>query len=204
MKNEGPEITKAIVTLKNSELRSLRPTHSSETAMLDSDITACCRVRRTQGISDLNPTDVSNHDLCIIWIMNLLNVALCHLLGFLQRNRPNTFVDGTIAILANQGVAHTLNINLNGNRALVIAYAVASLRRRQQTVSIQSAAGVYILNHNSRSSFPSTPPLESPFILFTQPTLFAQIIAILFHSVRNPLSLTNERWHPFRVVERRR
>ena len=36
-------------------------------------------------------------------------------------------VDGTMATLANQGVAQTLRINLNGNNAFVIAYAVASL-----------------------------------------------------------------------------
>ena len=36
-------------------------------------------------------------------------------------------VDGTMAILANQGVAETLRINLRGNNAFVIAYAVATL-----------------------------------------------------------------------------
>lgn len=36
-------------------------------------------------------------------------------------------VDGTMATLANQGVAETLRINLSGNNAFVIAYAVASL-----------------------------------------------------------------------------
>ena len=36
-------------------------------------------------------------------------------------------VDGTMATLANQGVAETLRINLRGNNAFVIAYAVANL-----------------------------------------------------------------------------
>ena len=36
-------------------------------------------------------------------------------------------VDGTMATLANQGVAETLRINLRGNNAFVIAYAVATL-----------------------------------------------------------------------------
>lgn len=36
-------------------------------------------------------------------------------------------VDGTMATLANQGVAETLRINLSGNNAFVIAYAVANL-----------------------------------------------------------------------------
>lgn len=38
------------------------------------------------------------------------------------------FVKGTTAILANQGVAETLTINLIGINALVIAYAVANLQ----------------------------------------------------------------------------
>ncbi len=37
------------------------------------------------------------------------------------------FVEGTIATLANHGVAETLRINLRGNNAFVIAYAVANL-----------------------------------------------------------------------------
>ena len=36
-------------------------------------------------------------------------------------------VDGTMTTLANQGVAETLRINLRGNNAFVIAYAVANL-----------------------------------------------------------------------------
>ena len=36
-------------------------------------------------------------------------------------------VDGTMATLANQGVAETLRTNLRGNNAFVIAYAVANL-----------------------------------------------------------------------------
>ena len=36
-------------------------------------------------------------------------------------------VDGTMATLANQGVAKTLIINLSGNNTFVIAYAVANL-----------------------------------------------------------------------------
>lgn len=36
-------------------------------------------------------------------------------------------VDGTMATLANQGVAEILRISLSGNNAFVIAYAVASL-----------------------------------------------------------------------------
>lgn len=38
-----------------------------------------------------------------------------------------TLVDGTMATLANQGVAETLIINRTGNKAFVIAYAVANL-----------------------------------------------------------------------------
>ena len=37
-------------------------------------------------------------------------------------------VDGTMATLANHGVAETLRINLRGNNAFVIAYAVANLK----------------------------------------------------------------------------
>ena len=36
-------------------------------------------------------------------------------------------VPGTMATLANHGVAATLRINLSGNKAFVIAYAVANL-----------------------------------------------------------------------------
>ena len=39
----------------------------------------------------------------------------------------NRLVDGTMATLANQGVAQTLRTNLRGNNAFVIAYAVANL-----------------------------------------------------------------------------
>ena len=37
------------------------------------------------------------------------------------------FVKGTMAILANQGVAETLTTSLTGKRAFVTAYAVANL-----------------------------------------------------------------------------
>ena len=40
-------------------------------------------------------------------------------------------VDGTMATLANQGVVQTLKINLSGNNALMIAYAVANLESSQ-------------------------------------------------------------------------
>lgn len=38
-----------------------------------------------------------------------------------------TFVKGTIAVLANQGVAEMLIINRTGNNAFVMTYAVANL-----------------------------------------------------------------------------
>lgn len=47
---------------------------------------------------------------------------------FLRKSRLNQFVNGTTADLANQGVADTLTISRSGRSALVIAYAVASLK----------------------------------------------------------------------------
>ena len=165
-------------------------------------------VRRTRGISDLEPTDLSNHDLCIIWIMNLFKCGIVspfrlppkkspkYLRRWYNRNsskprsgphthhqsqRQCSFGDRICRSQPEKTSAHIVNLVLNC-----------------------CSSRVYILNHNSCSPFSSPPPLESSFILFTQPALFVQIISILFHSVRNPLSLTNKRWHPFRIVERRR
>lgn len=50
-----------------------------------------------------------------------------HVLGFFVKILRTKLVDGTIATLANHGVAQTLKINLRGNIAFVIAYAVANL-----------------------------------------------------------------------------
>ena len=55
-----------------------------------------------------------HHQHCYVFFL-LVNILLMRL------------VDGTIAILANQGVTETLRIILSGNNAFVIAYAVANL-----------------------------------------------------------------------------
>ena len=53
--------------------------------------------------------------------------------GCLLYIRLIRLVNGTIAILANQGVAHTLKIRRKGSNALVMAYAVANLQESRQT-----------------------------------------------------------------------
>ena len=59
-------------------------------------------------------------------------LCACQLLVFFENSLFNTLVEGTMATLANHGVAQTLNINLIGSSALVTAYAVANLRNNQR------------------------------------------------------------------------
>ena len=60
-------------------------------------------------------------------IVYLLHHCHCYTFFLLVNMLLIRLVDGTMATLANQGVAETLRINLRGNNAFVIAYAVATL-----------------------------------------------------------------------------
>lgn len=119
-------------------------------------------------------------------------------------------VHGTMATLANQGVAETLRINLRGNNAFVIAYAVASLWSPLAIVVLGDLIGLAcdaeadILDNNSGSSFaPAPPPISSSFTLFPQPTLLPKVFAKFLHPVANPFPFANEWGHPSCVVKRR-
>lgn len=57
----------------------------------------------------------------------LLHHCHCYTFFLLVNKFLIRLVDGTMATLANQGVAEILRISLSGNNAFVIAYAVASL-----------------------------------------------------------------------------
>ena len=57
----------------------------------------------------------------------LIHRSQCYTCFFRVNMLLIRLVDGTMATLANQGVAQTLRINLRGNNAFVIAYAVATL-----------------------------------------------------------------------------
>ena len=58
-------------------------------------------------------------------------------------------VPGTMATLANHGVAATLKINLSGNKAFVIAYAVANLFT-PSAIYIRGRLGVGVLQYKGR------------------------------------------------------
>ena len=65
---------------------------------------------------------------CESWtIIYLLHQCHCYTFFLLVNMLLIRLVDGTMATLANQGVAQTLRINLSGNNAFVIAHAVPSL-----------------------------------------------------------------------------
>lgn len=129
-------------------------------------------------------------------------------LYFLDRLKilPSRFVDGTIAIRANHGVAQTLNTSLKGKIAFVMAYAVASLDRHQSDpiseISTLSQLDS-LLNDNPCSTFTSAPPRMPPSSLLPQPPLLPEIPSEFLYSIGYPLSLPYERWHPFRVMESR-
>lgn len=121
-------------------------------------------------------------------------------------------VDGTMATLANQGVAETLRINLSGNNAFVIAYAVANLWTPLAIMvlgdliehKVACDAKADILDNNSCSSFtPSPPPISSSLAFFTQPTLLPEVLAKLLYPIANPLPFAYERGHPSCVVKHR-
>lgn len=79
----------------------------------------------------------------------------------------NPFVKGMTAILANQGVAEMLTINLIGSNAFVIAYAVANLHNHISPLRIcQSSTEENLLDNNPHSSFTSSPPPVSSSIFF--------------------------------------
>lgn len=124
-------------------------------------------------------------------------------LYFLDRLKilPSRFVDGTIAIRANHGVAQTLNTNLKGSIAFVIAYAVASLCHYQLLPRVLHWKNS--LNNYSCATFTSAPPRMPPSSLLPQPSLLPEILAKLFHSICHPLALPQERRHPLRVMESR-
>ena len=117
-------------------------------------------------------------------------------------------VHGTMATLANHGVVETLRINLSGNKAFVIAYAVANLLT-PSAIKIRGRLGegncsikADILDYNSGSSFTPSPPLMSPSrALFSQPALLPEIIAKLLDSVTDPFPFAYEWRHPIGVVE---
>ena len=69
-------------------------------------------------------TEVYQFQITELW-------SACQFLAFFENILFNTLVEGTMATLANHGVAQTLNINLIGSSALVTAYAVANLRISQ-------------------------------------------------------------------------
>ena len=116
-------------------------------------------------------------------------------------------VDGAMATLANQGVAETLRINLRGNNAFVIAYAVASLVTPSAINMSQNAmcnTKVDILDNNPGSSFTSSPPPMPPsFALFTQPPLLPEILPKFLNPITDPFPFADEWGHPFRVMKRR-
>ena len=62
----------------------------------------------------------------------------------------------------------------------------------------------YLLDHESRSTFTSSPPFI-PFSLpfFSQPAFLAKVTPKFFHSIANPFAFTDEWRHPSCVVERR-
>lgn len=80
------------------------------------------------------------------------------------------------------------------------------LLRTFATVSVNKLSATehskYLLDHESRPTFTSSPPLI-PFglFVFSQPAFPAKIVPKLLHSIANPFAFTNERWHPSCVVE---
>lgn len=113
------------------------------------------------------------HIDCIVPLSSITNFSCfslgrCYCFGFLTNILLTTLVEGTIAILANQGVAHTLRINRNGNKAFVIAYAVANLQHsqlahREEQPPLETYSTTILVppsplpHHLCRLAFPSCP-----------------------------------------------
>jgi len=91
------------------------------TRMAGLTVNGCHHVALSGAYQSRAILSARSHRLGILNDAASLNDVICHYLGFLPNTFLKAFVVGTIATLANQGVAHTLKTNRNGSSAFVTA-----------------------------------------------------------------------------------